>query len=64
MYVYMYINNLDLHTNKDKGMRVWMGRQDVVDLLMEEQRGETLDTWFLLRQNSRIRDETVENAKI
>lgn len=29
------------------------------DLLMKEQRGETLDT-FLLRQNIRIRDETVE----
>lgn len=24
---------------------------------MEEQRGETLDTWFLLRQNIRMRDE-------
>lgn len=64
MYVCMYINNLDLHTNEDKGMRVWMGRQDVVDLLMEEQRGETLDTWFLLRQNIRMRGETVGNAKI
>jgi len=41
-----------------------MGRQDVVDLLMEEQRGETLDTWFLLRQNIRMRGETVGNAKI
>lgn len=41
------------------------GRQDVCEpSLMKERRGETLDTWFLLRQNSRIRDETVENAKI
>lgn len=62
MYVCILI--ISIYTNEDKGMRVWMGRQDVVDLLMEEQRGETLDTWFLLRQNIRMRGETVGYAKI